>query len=68
LHKLGEFTEFALADVSAKLNILPLLREFADDIRPGGSREAPDFVARVVCGPRLVGQRDADENGLLAGD
>jgi hypothetical protein len=60
--------EFARADVRGELNVLPLLGEFRDDRRPGGLGEPADLVARVVGRPRLVRQRDADQNRLFAGD
>jgi hypothetical protein len=63
-----QFLDLAAADVRGELDVLPLLREFRDDGGPGGGGEPANLIARIVRGPRLVRQRDADEYGLLAAD
>src|SRR5262249_54199917 len=63
-----ELFELALADVGAGDDVVPLLRELADDRGAGGLGQAAEFVEGILAEPGPGGKGNADQDRLLAAD
>ena len=64
----AEFLELAGADVGGEVDVVPLLRQFADDAGSGRLGEAADLIAGIVRDPGAGVQGDAHEHGFLGRD
>src|SRR5262249_52763122 len=65
LDLLLEFFQLALADVGGGVDAVTALRQAADDVGPGGGRQAAEFFQRVAADPGPLRQRDADEESTF---